>query len=408
MVLVASSVIFAQTGDRRIDNGLAATVELAKVIGNEDFKGTMGQLVKSVTPYLGMVGPAIGLMFSLLMREEKKQSPELMFMQEMLAKIERRFDKIDKKLEIIVQKITWGRVQTQFFFYERKIKSLRLEFDKLYKYNGTKKSELTSISDTFVKMYESSYENSGQLLYDHIVSGRSIFSTNLIKDAIQAFDYDRKKTQTFMLGLTELILAASQIEIAYNKLKHPYYLNVTEAKWRSQMFKMRQVLEAADRAFEKNPKILDVAIKNAKQILDVSKYKRYDIVVLEIYKKLKDKFYWRNWFVALYDAIGGDDKHSVRICNGTMTYSYNGFNLVLASNPKSTPTLHYNAAMYILRSVSPMRPAKEITNSLAHLLDCKNYSALGTIETNAHVYFAAERYRLVPIVRDYHWVFLFQ
>lgn len=61
MVLVASSVIFAQTGDRRIDNGLAATVELAKVIGNEDFKGTMGQLVKSVTPYLGMVGPAIGL-----------------------------------------------------------------------------------------------------------------------------------------------------------------------------------------------------------------------------------------------------------------------------------------------------------------------------------------------------------
>lgn len=42
MVLVASSVIFAQTGDRRIDNGLAATVELAKVIGNEDFKGTIG------------------------------------------------------------------------------------------------------------------------------------------------------------------------------------------------------------------------------------------------------------------------------------------------------------------------------------------------------------------------------
>lgn len=73
MALVASSVIFAQTGDDRIDNGLAAAIELAKVIGNDDFEGTMGTLVKSVTPYLGMVGPVIGLMFSVL-REKKAVS----------------------------------------------------------------------------------------------------------------------------------------------------------------------------------------------------------------------------------------------------------------------------------------------------------------------------------------------
>lgn len=34
MALVASSVIFAQTGDDRIDNGLPAAIELAKVIGD--------------------------------------------------------------------------------------------------------------------------------------------------------------------------------------------------------------------------------------------------------------------------------------------------------------------------------------------------------------------------------------
>lgn len=136
MALVASSVIFAQTGDDRIDNGLAAAIELAKVIGNDDFEGTMGTLVKSVTPYLGMVGPVIGLIFSVL--REKKQSPELMFMQEMLAKIERRFDEIDKKLEKVVQEIRWSRVQTQFVFYERKIQYLRHELDKLYKYNAVK------------------------------------------------------------------------------------------------------------------------------------------------------------------------------------------------------------------------------------------------------------------------------
>lgn len=139
--LVASSVIFAQTGDDRIDHGLAAAIELAKVIGNDDFDGTMGKLVTSVTPYLGMVGPVIGFMFSVM--REKKQSPELMFMQKMLAQIERRFDEIDKKLENVVQEIKWSRVQTQFFYYERKILSLRHEqnifIEYMYPYGCTEK-----------------------------------------------------------------------------------------------------------------------------------------------------------------------------------------------------------------------------------------------------------------------------
>lgn len=58
MALVASSVIFAQTGDDRIDNGLAAAIELAKVIGNDDFEGTMGTLVKSVTDSIPRNGGA--------------------------------------------------------------------------------------------------------------------------------------------------------------------------------------------------------------------------------------------------------------------------------------------------------------------------------------------------------------
>lgn len=96
-----------------------------------------------------------------------------------------------------------------------------------------KKLELISISDMFVKMYESSYENSGQFLYDYIVLGRFIFLINFIKDVIQVFDYDCKKIQIFMLGFIEFIFVVSQIEIVYNKLKYLYYFNVIEVKWRS-------------------------------------------------------------------------------------------------------------------------------------------------------------------------------
>lgn len=96
-----------------------------------------------------------------------------------------------------------------------------------------KKLELISISDMFVNMYESSYENSGQFFYDYLVLGRFIFLINFIKDVIQVFDYDCKKIQIFMLGFIEFIFVVSQIEIVYNKLKYLYYFNVIEVKWRS-------------------------------------------------------------------------------------------------------------------------------------------------------------------------------
>lgn len=41
-------------------------IELVKVIGNDDFEGIMGILVKSVILYLGMVGLVIGFMFFVL------------------------------------------------------------------------------------------------------------------------------------------------------------------------------------------------------------------------------------------------------------------------------------------------------------------------------------------------------
>lgn len=78
LVLIVSLVIFVQIGDDRIDNGFVVVIELVKVIGNDDFEGIMGILVKSVILYLGMVGLVIGFMFFVL--REKKQFLELMFM----------------------------------------------------------------------------------------------------------------------------------------------------------------------------------------------------------------------------------------------------------------------------------------------------------------------------------------
>lgn len=160
-----------------------------------------------------------------------------------------------------------------------------------------------------------------------------------------------------------------------------------------------------------NSTLQNIAIRDAKKILDVSKYSRYADVVIKFYKKLSKKFGKRNWFVAVYDAVLGGDKHYANTCHGTWTMRYNGFNLLLASNPKSTEHLNYHVARSIfynlnlrktvhgwwMSSSERYKYAQELFNELPHLQDCSSYSAFGVIRIDAHVYFEAEKSRLATL-----------
>lgn len=171
-----------------------------------------------------------------------------------------------------------------------------------------------------------------------------------------------------------------------------------------------------------NSTLQNIAIRDAKKILDVSKYSRYADVVIKIYKKLSKKFSKRNWFVAVYDAVLGGDKHYANTCHGTWTMRYNGFNLLLASNPKSTEHLNYHVARSIfynlnlrktvhgwwMRSSERYKYAQELFNELPHLQDCSSYSAFGVIRIDAHVYFEAEKSRLATLNIYPYVFFLFQ
>lgn len=52
----------AHTENAIISNGIEAGTELAKAIADKNFASTMGKLARNVGPYLGMVGPVIGIL----------------------------------------------------------------------------------------------------------------------------------------------------------------------------------------------------------------------------------------------------------------------------------------------------------------------------------------------------------
>lgn len=411
LALIVVSAILAQTGDDVADQGLQAGTELAQAIADKNFAGTMGKLATKVGPYLGMVGPVIGILFALT--GASQDSAELQFMRNMLAKIENRFDQVDQRLDDIARKIDWNTVRIQFFAYEKKILPMKIELDKFY--NASNTDELTSFQNTFTNMYECVYENSGQMLYNHIISGESTFSSNLLLEAMRANEYDRKEIQVFMLGLTKLVLVGSQIEMAYYKLKHPSSLDGLKTKWTSQMGKMSQAMAAADR--EVMGKYGDIAIKDAKRILTFNKGAKNQDVAAAVYSKLTTKFYWRNWFVAVYDAIGGNNNHQVVVCNGDIAFRHDGFNLLLASNSQNTPTLNQDTAKSIINNAVMVKKgwwmtkktlnAKEIFDGVTTVRSCSKYTGFGVIRSNANYHGKADSSRLVTITRGSYLFFLF-
>lgn len=411
LALIVVSAILAQTGDGVADQGLQAGTELAQAIADKNFAGTMGKLATKVGPYLGMVGPVIGILFALT--GASQDSAELQFMRNMLAKIENRFDQVDQRLDDIARKIDWNTVRIQFFAYEKKILPMKIELDKFY--NASNTDELTSFQNTFTNMYECVYENSGQMLYNHIISGESTFSSNLLMEAMRANEYDRKEIQVFMLGLTKLVLVGSQIEMAYYKLKHPSSLDGLQTKWTSQMGKMSQAMAAADR--EVMGKYGDIAIKDAKRILTFNKGAKNQDVAAAVYSKLTTKFYWRNWFVAVYDAIGGNNNHQVVVCNGGIAFRHDGFNLLLASNSQNTPTLNQDTAKSIINNAVMVKKgwwmtkktlnAKEIFDGVTTVRSCSKYTGFGVIRSNANFHGKADSSRLVTITRGSYLFFLF-
>lgn len=409
--LLVASAIFAQTGNDIADNGLQAGTEIAQAIADKNFASTMGKLTTRVGPYLGMVGPVVGILFSVLGMSQ--DSPELQFMQTMLAKIENRFDQVDQRLDDIARKIDWNRVRIQFFTYEKKILPMKIELDKFYK--ATTTDELKSFMDTFMNMYECVYENSAQMLFNHIISGESTFSSNLLLEAMKANEYDRKEIQVFMLGLTKLILVGSQIELTYYRLKE-LPLETHTNKWTTQMDQLRKAMEAADREVEN--KYQTVAMDDAKRILTFNKGGTHNSVAQQVYNKLTSKFYWRNWFVGVYDAIGGNDNHQVWLCGGGVAFRHAGFNLLVSSNLNTTKALDKTASLNILNQVPTSRKGWWMTHKNLNAQEmlrevkinrsnCGSYSGLGVIRSSANFHSKASADRMVTTTRGRYILFLF-
>ena len=84
-------LLLDSTQQTQIKNGFDAATHLFDKMDKLDFGGTMGDVVGSVTSFLGAVGPFVGLVLSLF----SGPSAEYQLLKRLFTQVENRFDQVD-------------------------------------------------------------------------------------------------------------------------------------------------------------------------------------------------------------------------------------------------------------------------------------------------------------------------
>lgn len=403
LVLLMATTVISQIGNYAADYGIQAGEEITHAIGSKNFGSFIGKLSTKSGPYLGMVSPVIGLLFSEL--GFRHDSPELRYMRNMFTRIEIDLKKIDGKLNDISRNIDWISAQCHFPEYESNIINLQNSLRHFYEARDIK--SLYYYRNDFINMYNYHYADSTQMLYKNIISDNFIFSGKLLKEIVRATDNDRRASQEFMMGIAKLILVGSQIDIAYYKLSRPTMLEYRKNMWIRQINNMGKAMRIADQTVAGYYKT--GAKESAKKILRFYRGQSNEAMVGNIFHELSTKFYWRNWFVAVYNPVKGRKPHSLSVCGGGYEFRFNGYNLLLASNPEDTRPLNKYDALEILKYghitrsnqwYSAVMTARDIFDDVRPSFNmCSGYSAFGVITLTADLHVKADRNRIVTHTR---------
>lgn len=150
-------------------------------------------------------------------------------------------------------------------------------------------------------------------LYHGIMGADCSLTGNLFQIAMKSFNYDRKHTQHFMIGILRLLIKGVTIELSYLKLK--YGDDLYKIDWVSQMANVTNRMKTIDQTLQ--DKYHDQASIDIDKLSAEQHSISNDIFSTILYNFLRDKYYWRDWLVIVYKPILGLHNHTNHACNGS-------------------------------------------------------------------------------------------
>ncbi|ESO85275.1 hypothetical protein LOTGIDRAFT_235791 [Lottia gigantea] len=348
-VLLVLYVTVATTKEIRntasnIQHGLSLAKEIGDFVVAKNFTNVIGKLATAVTPYLGIIGPCVSFIMGFV---AKTETAELKAIKDLSTKVDNRFDRVDSQFDEVKNLIEWVKVQVQYSSAEQRINALNARFENIYTFSTKDVRKTTS---AFVNSYDSTYQESGTILYQGIMQGGHVFGGGLFTSVVKHTNYHRGKSQAFMLGLLKLLMKAAKLELTYYQLTHKD-VRGNQNQWSTRFSEVRKKMMATDAAIVKEFKtqsgkdIDDLLKNNLKTAMNNNDFNNM------IYGYLTEKYSWKDWLTVTYNDITGGNVHYVGECGGYIKFRNHGRNFVAASVDRSKRHINMATARSIVSKV---------------------------------------------------------
>ncbi|CAC5413387.1 unnamed protein product [Mytilus coruscus] len=387
--------------------GLKLGQKLAKILASREFKKSLHQIVKSVGPYLKGIGPFVGILMAFIPIE----SDELIFMKNMMKTIDHRLDRVDDRFNDIERLIKWNVVQINFGQIEQRIKAVSREFEYIY---NVPEAAVQNRKELYIWSYKSDYQNSGTKLYQAIVQRQGTFQEDLGTSVLRFTGNNRNMTQTFLIGVMQLLLQAVKVEIGYLSINQfTHNVDYMTLDWEKRIQEVSEKFEQID----------NQCVVNYHQQLgiDIDEYSvknkglTHHQFVKGLYRQLKEKYYWRHWIVISSDPVG-DAEHCAKVSGGYIKLRKNGRNLEVASVDENHPVMDLDMAEIKMKYVPVSERGgswwtgyKNVRRRAAYIcnfLDQSDASLVSAFSNSASAVTAFRRSRIQIVYRNPYYTLL--
>ncbi|CAH1792697.1 unnamed protein product, partial [Owenia fusiformis] len=341
LALVPKTESITTSEKQAIKKGLQTGKEIFDLIKEQKFHETLTKVATNVKGFLGALGPFIGLVMAFVPAAD---SAELEFMKKMMDEINTHFERVDSRFNDIERLIKWAGISIQFGEIQASLEVLTEEY-RLFYSSSAPEADRKSL---FMKSYDDNYNLAGTRLYLAVVTQQGYFNENLGQAVMRYTKYDRKMTEYFLLGILDMILQAIILELGYYEMNmFTEIKQERETEWNTRLNNLRLKYEQIDEDVKNR-----YHIQSKEEILEYARDNTgmsNEQLSSGLFSLLEKKYYWRVWFVLVYDPITASSKHKANVCGGHILFGQYGRNIVVASKDKAQPKMELRKALQELQ-----------------------------------------------------------
>jgi hypothetical protein len=375
-------------------------------------------ILPKFTKAIGTVNPALTGFGAAMKFFDALFPPEdatLNFLKVQFRSVNSKLQRILTRLRDVENLIKYNGIVQRYTDTENHVNGL---WHRLHMLSNASENAVNDQKDQFIKSFEVSYLHAAKTIYDGIMEP-------IPRGAMQYTKYNRREMKSIMSGFIALLKKAVLVNLAYLEMTNKTgSFDQESTVWETWKKNVQQKQESVDREVTnewKDQRLRDLKDLSAKYHDESNE----DFVDL-LYDFYAYKYYWRDWFVIVYDELDTGswwrrgESQSFSLCGGNDYLNQHGRNVLTSSVPRKKDKINTSYYNDRLRRVTETtlrghgkapiltsRHASDIYDDVSDFVDHNEVCMQAVIPRHKNTWRCSVRGRVAYTLKSHYQLYIF-